>query len=106
VDHKQIYPTVIKHKIIGYFRYVDDTLIIYDRRKTNLKPYETLTDFNEQQPTIKFTIENKLIPLTFSNFSTPQGKREFAIYRKPTQTYIVIPHDSCHPHKHKVSITQ
>jgi hypothetical protein len=28
---------------------------------------------------------------------------EFAIYRKPTQTDIIIPNSSCHPHEHKRS---
>jgi hypothetical protein len=28
---------------------------------------------------------------------------EFEIYRKPTQTDIIIPNDSCHPHEYKIS---
>jgi hypothetical protein len=28
---------------------------------------------------------------------------EFEIYRKPTQTDIIIPNDSCHPYEHKIS---
>jgi hypothetical protein len=27
---------------------------------------------------------------------------EFAVYRKPTQTDILIPYDSCLPHEHKM----
>jgi hypothetical protein len=52
MEHKQIYPILTKHQIIGYFRYVDDILIIYDQRITNIE--ETLREFNEQQRNIKF----------------------------------------------------
>jgi hypothetical protein len=30
-----MYTIIIKHQIIGDFRYVDDILLIYDQRKTN-----------------------------------------------------------------------
>jgi hypothetical protein len=30
-------------------------------------------------------------------------RSEFSIYRKPTQTDIIVPNSSCHPHKHKLS---
>jgi hypothetical protein len=46
IEHKKLYPIVKKHQIIGYFRYVDDILIIYNRNKTNIE--ETLTEFNKQ----------------------------------------------------------
>jgi hypothetical protein len=29
-------------------------------------------------------------------------KLEFAIYRKHTQTDVIIPNDSCHPYEHKI----
>jgi hypothetical protein len=45
MEHKQLYPILIKDQIIGYFRYVDDILIIYNQNKTNL--HETLTEFNK-----------------------------------------------------------
>jgi hypothetical protein len=57
MEHKQIYPMLLKHKIIGYFRYVDDILLIYNQNKTNIE--EILTEFNKQQPTIKFTIKKE-----------------------------------------------
>jgi hypothetical protein len=38
-------PILKKLKIIGYFRYVDDILIIYNQNKRNVD--ETLTEFNE-----------------------------------------------------------
>jgi hypothetical protein len=30
MEHKQIYPILIKHQLIGYFRY-DDILLIYNQ---------------------------------------------------------------------------
>jgi hypothetical protein len=35
MEHMQIhvYPILIKQHIIGYFRYVDDILVIYDQNK-------------------------------------------------------------------------
>jgi hypothetical protein len=58
------------------------------------------------QPTIKFTIEKE--PKEKINYLniTIQRKNErleFSIYRKPTQTDIIIPNSSCHPPEHKLS---
>jgi hypothetical protein len=30
LEHDDIYKTLIKHKIVGYFKFVDDILLIYD----------------------------------------------------------------------------
>jgi hypothetical protein len=34
MQHKRIYPVLIKHQLIGYYRYIEDILIIYDQKKT------------------------------------------------------------------------
>jgi energy-coupling factor transporter ATP-binding protein EcfA2 len=34
IQQKHIYPILIKHQIIRYFRYVDDIVLINDQRKT------------------------------------------------------------------------
>jgi hypothetical protein len=57
MEHKQIYPILLRHKIIGYFRYVDDILLIYNPNKTNIQ--EMLAEFNKQQQNIKFEIEKE-----------------------------------------------
>jgi hypothetical protein len=57
MEHKQLYPILWKHQIIRYFRYVDDILIIYDKNKTNID--ETLTEFNKEKTSIKFTTEKE-----------------------------------------------
>jgi hypothetical protein len=35
LEPNQVYNLLTKHKIIGYFRYVDDILTIYDKTKTH-----------------------------------------------------------------------
>jgi hypothetical protein len=59
-----------------------------------------LAEFNKQQPTIKFTIEketHKSINFLDLTIQRQEQKLEYAIYRKPTQTNIIIPNDSCRP---------
>jgi hypothetical protein len=48
MEHKQIDQILLKHKIIGYFRYIDDILLIYNQNKTNIE--EILAELNKHQP--------------------------------------------------------
>jgi hypothetical protein len=83
---------------------VDDIFLIYAQRKTNID--EALATFNKQQPTIKFIVEKELHnSISFLDLSIHLKEKEFefTIYRKPTETDIIIPDDSCHPHEHKIS---
>jgi hypothetical protein len=57
MEHTQMYPILRKQEIVAYYRYVDDILIIYDQRKTNID--DTLQEFNKLQPTINLTIEKE-----------------------------------------------
>jgi hypothetical protein len=57
MEHTQIYRIVKTHQIIAYFRYVDVILIIYDNKNTNID--QILNEFNNLQPTLKFTIEKE-----------------------------------------------
>ena len=61
--HGKIYDILLKYHIVGYFRYVDDILILYNNTTTN--SHEVLTIFTNITPTVKFTmnegIENKII---------------------------------------------
>jgi hypothetical protein len=78
--------------------------MIYDQAKTNID--QTLADFSEQQPTIKFTMERESHnSINFLDLTIHRNEKEFEfeIYRKPTQTDIIIPNDSCHPREHKTS---
>jgi hypothetical protein len=78
--------------------------MICDQRKTYIE--ETLTEFNEQQHIIKFTIEKELHnSINFLDLSTHRRKKElkFSIFRKPTQTDTIMSNDSYHPHEYKTS---
>jgi hypothetical protein len=55
MDHKQLYQILLKHKITGYFRYVDDILIVYNQKQTNID--ETIIEFNKQNNNIEFKVE-------------------------------------------------
>jgi hypothetical protein len=104
MEHKQIYPILIKHQIVGYFRYVDDILMIYNQRITNIE--EILMEFNKQQPKVKFTMEKEQhnsINFLDITMHLRKGKVEFAMYRKHTHTDIIIPDDSCHPQEHRTA---
>jgi hypothetical protein len=91
LEHNELIKILNKHQIIDYHRYVDDILILYNENNT-------------MHPKIKFTMETEkhntlnYLDLTITN---KNNKLTFAIYRKPTNTYLIIHNDSCHPHEHK-----
>jgi hypothetical protein len=102
MEHTYIYPILKTQQIIAYYRYVDDILILYNKNKTNIE--KTLNDFNNIQPSIKFTIEKeKHEKINYLDITIHRKNRqlEFLIYRKPMQTDIIIP--STHPYEHKLS---
>ena len=63
-----------KHKIAGYFRNVDEILLIYDPDHTNIQ--DITNDFNSLHPHLKFTTEletnNKLNYLDINYPQDPQ----------------------------------
>jgi hypothetical protein len=96
MEHKQIYPILIKQQIITYFRYVDDIHMIYNQNKTNIE--HTLNKFNKLQPSIKFTMEknvHKSIKFLNLTIHRKDSNLKFSIYREPTQTDIIMGHISC-----------
>ena len=52
-----IYDILTKHNILGYFRYVDDVLLVYDSTVTDI--LEVLNDFNKATQPMYFTIERE-----------------------------------------------
>jgi hypothetical protein len=94
LEHK-IIDILKKHHIIDYYRYVDDILIIYNTRTTNIN--DTLTEFNALHPKIHFTIETEMnsmlnyLDLTITN---RENKLTYGIYRKPTTTDLILHNDS------------
>jgi hypothetical protein len=104
IEHKHLYPIVKTQEIITYYRYVDDVLIIYDQNKTNIE--QILNKFNNMQPSINFAIEkeqHEKINYLDIIVHRKVKRLEFSIYRKPTQTDIIISNSSCHPYEHKLS---
>lgn len=57
IKHNQIFEILNKHKIIAYYRYVVDILIIYDAHLTSIK--STVSDFSGLHQKLQFTMENK-----------------------------------------------
>jgi hypothetical protein len=57
MGHKQLYSILMNYQIIGYFRYIDDILIIYNQNKRNID--ETSAEFSKQRTNIRFTTEKE-----------------------------------------------
>jgi hypothetical protein len=55
MENTNIVDAFLQRNVIGYFRYVDDILIVYNTDKTNI--HDVLNSFNNTMPTINFTIE-------------------------------------------------
>jgi hypothetical protein len=104
LEHNKICKILAKNKIVAYFRYVDDILIIYDAHKTNIA--NVLKTFNSLHPKIKFTSEleqdNKINFLDITLHRLP-NELFASIYRKPTASGYLIPYGSCHPLQHKMA---
>jgi len=104
LENTKIFYILLKHQIIGYFRYLDDILILYKNGVTNM--CDMLDAFNKITPTMTFTMEeevNTSIDLLDISISIDTPKISFNVYRKPTATDIIIPNDSCHPPKQKLA---
>jgi len=102
LEHTKIIELTMQNNITGYFRYVDDVLMIYDENITDI--HEVHTAFNETSPMLKFTIEKETgNSINFLNIviQNKDNKLQFDIYRKPTATDVIILQDSCHPPAHK-----
>jgi hypothetical protein len=53
IEHNQIYTILTKYSITGYFRFVDDILIL---EKSRTRIDEALSEYNTIHPSIKFTL--------------------------------------------------
>jgi hypothetical protein len=103
-EHTTIYDILMKHNILGYFRYVDDILIVYDTTTTDI--LKVLDDFNDNAHPLCFTLErekNNQIDFLDITIKKENQSLQYEIYRKPTNTDIIIPSDSNHPSEHKLS---
>jgi hypothetical protein len=104
LENTEIHDVLNQSKVIGYFRYVDDILIVYDDMTTDIDV--TLDEFNNITDGIKFTIEreqNNSINFLDITISKDTNKFNINIFRKPTTTDTIIPNDSNHPIEQKMA---
>ena len=104
LENTQIYDILMNYRIIGYFRYVDDNLIVHKKELTNIQ--EILGLFNNMTPTMTFTMEeeiNNRISFLYITLTKTDQKISFNIFWKPTTIGIIIPNNSCHPPETKAS---
>jgi hypothetical protein len=107
IEQSSIYEILTTHNILGFFRYVDDILIVFNSRKTNI--HEVFNAFNKLSPTLKFTMEtesNNQLNFLDITINKETDKFTFNIYRKPTATDTIIHRASCHPPEHKQAAIQ
>jgi hypothetical protein len=95
IEHTHIPHLTKKHKLVNYFRYVDDIIIIFDTNHTNIQ--SILTDFNALHPNLKFTAElehNNTINFPDTTIHKTQHNIKISIYRKPMFTDTINPYTS------------
>jgi hypothetical protein len=101
-EHSYVPILDLKHKIVNYFCYIDDVLLIYDNLHTDT--HTILTDFNSFHPNLQFTKEtehnNKLNYLDLTIHKTPTNMN-ISVLRKPTFTDTITPYTSNHLPQHK-----
>jgi len=104
LENTKIYDILTNHNIEGYFRYVDDILIVYNESKRDI---DCIVEcFKNLTPKLEFTLEretNRRINFLDITICREQNFFSVDIYRKPTSTDVIIPNDSCHPKEHKVA---
>jgi hypothetical protein len=90
------------HKIIYWYRYVDDIIVLYNGNKRQC--CQLLTHINKIHPKLNFTAEyeqdNRLHFLDVT-ITKKDNRHNFNIYRKPTTTDTLIHNSSNHPTQHK-----
>jgi hypothetical protein len=104
IENNQTIDILTKNKIIGYFRYVDDILILYDHTVTDISTL--LNEFNRIHPNLYHTLElekNNQLNFLDINLTRTDTDFKFSIYKKPSYTDVIIPYNSCHPTQHKLA---
>jgi hypothetical protein len=104
LKNTKIFIILKNYHLIGYFRCVDDILLVYKNGLTNF--HEILNLFNKLSPTMTFTMEKEINnSINFIGITVHKTDHNisFNIYRKPTATDIIIPIDSWHPPEHRMA---
>jgi hypothetical protein len=77
LEHTAIFDALLQHKITGYYRYVDDILLVYDTRHTDINSF--FNHFNTINKGIEFTLEQEQItPYTSSILPSPEQTKPFS----------------------------
>ena len=103
IEHLHMTRLSMKHKIINYFRYIDDILIIFDPTYSSIQVF--LDDFNALHQNLQFTAEmeeNNTINYLDTTIQKTPTSWKTAIYKKiPTFTDTITPYMSNHPTQQK-----
>ena len=98
MESTKLYDILLQNNVLGYFRYVDDILIVYNDHSTDTD--KLLELFNNALPTMSFSIEKEsddsinFLDITIKKIA---GNFSFSLLRKPATTDTIIPNDSNHP---------
>ena len=87
IEDTKFYDILIEHHIEGYFRYVDDILIVY--KETKINTHNVLDAFNNTVPNLKFTLEeevNNKINFLDVTINKNDSNLSYDICRKPSFT--------------------
>jgi len=57
IENTKIYDILLEHRIMGYFLYVDDILIVYKNDTTDI--HDVLNLFNDTMPNMNFILEEE-----------------------------------------------
>lgn len=92
------------NNVLAWFRYVDDILCLWKKDITSIHHFHHIIN---NISNIKFTIEietnNQINFLDLTLIRTNSNDLKYEIYRKPTSTDIIIPHNSYHSPQIKTS---
>jgi hypothetical protein len=95
LENTTIYSLLRDYNISGFFRYVDDILILYKENTTNID--DLLSTFIKLTTNLKFTLvketEGKINFLDIT-IHRETSSLSMEIYRKPAYTDSIIPNDS------------
>ena len=76
LESNKILDILLKYHIIGYFRYVDDILIVYNNEMTDIK--EVLHSFNNITPTMTFTTEEEINNVNFLGVTSSKDEHKIS----------------------------
>ena len=102
IKRKYIYTRHIQPRI--WFRFIDDVWGIFQGTELELKQFVDCC--NSVHDSIKLTIEYSMMSVNFLDVITynSNGRINFTLYVKPTDTHSYLDYKSCHPQSNKSSI--